>query len=53
MTKKGWGYKNFLADADTGIGISWPQKLKGYFTYVLPAIIARVFIMGYIEKFGG
>jgi NSS family neurotransmitter:Na+ symporter len=51
MTKKGWGYKNFLEETDTGMGISWPQKLKGYFTYVLPAIIALVFIAGYINKF--
>lgn len=53
MAKKGWGYHNFLKEADEGMGIKWPQKLKGYFTYVLPAIIIFVFIVGYIQKFGG
>ena len=52
MTTKGWGYKNFLEETDSGTGIMWPQKLKGYFTFAMPAIIAIVFIMGYIEKFG-
>jgi len=53
MVKKGWGYKSFLEETDSGAGVMWPQKLKGYFTFVLPIIIAVVFIMGYIAKFGG
>ena len=53
MIKKGWGYKNFLEETDSGTGTMWPNKLKGYFTFVLPAVIAVVFIMGYISKFGG
>jgi len=53
MVKKGWGYKNFLEETDSGKGVMWPQKLRAYFTFVLPAIIAVVFIMGYISKFGG
>jgi len=49
--KKGWGYENFLKEVNAGEGLKWPNKLKFYITYILPAIIALAFIMGYINKF--
>jgi NSS family neurotransmitter:Na+ symporter len=51
MSKKGWGYNNFLAEANAGEGLKWPNQVRGYVTYILPAIIALAFIMGYINKF--
>ena len=51
VTKKGWGWKNFITEANTGIGLSFPDKLKIYMTWILPLIIAAIFIMGYLEKF--
>ncbi|MGI5894281.1 MAG: sodium-dependent transporter [Candidatus Merdivicinus sp.] len=50
-TKYGWGWKKFLAEADSGKGIKFPRWLRGYFTFVLPVIIIFIFIMGYWEKF--
>lgn len=50
-TKYGWGWKNFLAEADIGKGIKFPRGFRVYFTYVLPLIIIFIFIMGYWEKF--
>ena len=50
--KFGWGYENFLAEANEGEGIRFPARLRKYFTFVLPVIVLVIFIMGYWEKFG-
>ena len=51
MSKKGWGWKNFLAEVDAGKGLKFPAKLRVYFKYVLPAIIILLFIGGYLSTF--
>ena len=47
-SKKGWGFDNFLAEANTGRGAKVGRWLKPYLTYVLPLIIVFVFVMGII-----
>ena len=47
-TKKGWGFDNFLAEANTGRGPKVARWLKPYFKYVLPLIIIFVFITGIV-----
>ena len=49
--KYGWGFDNFLAEADQGQGIRFPALFRVYFTYILPFIVLVIFIMGYWEKF--
>lgn len=51
VSKKGWGYQNFLAEADQGQGIRFPKALRVYFTWVLPLIVLFIFVMGYWQKF--
>ena len=51
VTKIGWGWDKFIAEADTGKGIKFPKVLRGYLTYVLPAIILIIFIVKYLEFF--
>ncbi|WP_428771674.1 sodium-dependent transporter [Treponema sp. HNW] len=51
-SKRGWGWDNFIAEADAGEGIRFPGKLRFYITWILPAIVFAIFILGYIEKFG-
>ena len=51
--KIGWGWDNFVAEADAGKGIKFPIQFKFYVRYILPLIILVVFIGGYIDKFGG
>lgn len=51
-SRRGWGWDNFVAEADAGSGMKVPQALRGYITWVIPAIIIVVFVAGYIEKFG-
>jgi NSS family neurotransmitter:Na+ symporter len=51
VTRYGWGWKNFINEANTGVGIKFPHKLRFYVTFILPFIVLIVFIFGYIEKF--
>lgn len=53
VKKNGWGWDNFLAEANEGKGMHFPALLKSYMTYVLPAIIIIIYIKGYIDKFSG
>lgn len=48
---KGWGWKNFLAEADAGAGVKFPQFILPYLRYVLPCIVLYVFVQGYVDKF--
>ncbi|MDO4292801.1 MAG: sodium-dependent transporter [Eubacteriales bacterium] len=52
-SKYGWGWNNFIAEADAGNGIKFPKWTRIYVSYVLPAIVLFIFVMGYIQKFGG
>lgn len=47
-SKKGWGWKNFTAEADTGKGAKFPQWARAYMTYVVPVLIAVVLVMGWV-----
>ena len=51
VTRYGWGWDNFVAEADTGRGLKFPRFLRGYLTYVLPVIMLIIFVQGYIAKF--
>lgn len=46
VTKKGWGFENFLAEANAGIGLKLPRWIRPYMTYVLPAVIVVLFVIG-------
>lgn len=51
-SRYGWGWKNFLQEADSGKGIKFPAWARIYVTYILPLIVLFIFVMGYIDKFG-
>jgi len=51
VSKRGWGWDNFIAEADQGKGLKFPKKIRFYVTYILPLIILAVFVMGYWQKF--
>ncbi len=48
MTKRGWGFENYLAETNTGKGLKMPRILRGYLTYVMPCIILAIIILGLI-----
>lgn len=50
-SKLGWGWSNFIAEANTGSGMKFPQKVKGYMTFILPIIVVVVYLKGYWDTF--
>ena len=51
VTKKGWGFDNYLKEANTGNGWKVSKALKIYLKVVLPALILFIFAKGIIDKF--
>ncbi len=51
-SRHGWGWDNFIAEADAGQGLKFPRFLRGYLTWVLPVLMLFIIVMGYINKFG-
>ena len=51
VTRYGWGWKNFVAEADSGNGLKFPKWARPYLTFVLPLIVLIIFVMGYYDKF--
>ena len=49
--KIGWGWANFLAETNAGVGPKLSGAFAGYCKWVLPVIIAAVFIIGLLDKF--
>ena len=50
--KTGWGFKNYLAEANTGDGPKIPAWLFWYYKLVLPPVIGILLIAGYVNIFG-
>ena len=46
VSRYGWGFSNYLKEANTGKGIKIPAWTKGYFKYVLPILLIILFIQG-------
>ncbi len=51
VTRYGWGWKNFLAEANAGKGIKFPKWAKIYVTFILPLIVVFLLVQGYADKF--
>ena len=49
--KNGWGWKNFLAEANDGEGRNLPASLRNYLLYVLPLLIITIYLKGYYDMF--
>ena len=45
-TKWGWGFDNFLKEANKGEGFRLSPLLKPYFQFVLPLLILIILIQG-------
>lgn len=49
--KNGWGWNEFLKEANTGKGRKLTNGLRFYMSYILPAIIVIVYLKGYYDTF--
>ena len=48
----GWGWKNFVAEANIGEGARVKNWMRLYMTYVLPLIVLAILVIGLVNFFG-
>jgi len=48
LNRYGWGWKNFVDEANQGKGLKVVNAMRWYMTFVLPVIILIIFIVGII-----
>ncbi len=51
VSKRGWGFDNYLEETNTGKGMKMPRAFKFYLQIILPALIMFIFVKGIIDKF--
>ena len=51
VIKKAWGWDAFEQEANTGKGLKVRRWMKGYMTWVLPALIAALLVIGLYDFF--
>ena len=51
ITRYGWGWKNFLKEANTGKGYKVAEWMRLYMTWVVPVIISFIFFYGLYSFF--
>ena len=51
VSKRGWGWKKFMEEANAGRGWKVKNWMRGYITYVLPIIIIALFVIGLVTYF--
>lgn len=51
VTKYGWGWKNFIKEANQGKGLKIANWMRFYITYILPVIIFILLVIGIVSKF--
>ena len=47
-SRRGWGWKNFLAEANAGKGAKYPAWLYGWMHYGVPVLVAVILVMGWL-----
>ena len=49
--KYGWGWDNFINEANEGKGLKFPVALKVYAKYILPVILVAFWVIGIVNMF--
>ena len=50
ISKRGWGWENFVTEANKGKGIKVKPWMRGYMTYILPVIVMAFILLGLFYK---
>ena len=53
VSRYGWGWDKFTEEANSGKGLKIQKWMRGYMTYVLPLIVAAVFVIGIVNFISG
>ena len=48
VTRFGWGFENYLKEANTGRGLKIPKGIRIYVTYILPILLFFLTLSGWI-----
>ena len=51
ISKRGWGFDNYLKEANTGVGPKIPRWIKPYYKYNMPIIMLILLIQGIVNTF--
>ena len=51
VTRYGWGWNNFIQEANCGKGMKIAKWMRGYMTFVLPVIVFALLVIGILTKF--
>lgn len=51
ISKRGWGFDNYLKEANTGVGPKIPRWIKPYYKYVMPIIMLILLVQGIVNTF--
>ena len=51
VSKRGWGWENFMAEANAGRGLKVKNWMRGYMTYILPFLFLGIFLIGLVTYF--
>ena len=51
VRKNGWGWDNFVAEVNTGKGMSLSHKLRWYMNYIVPTLGILIYLGGYYDMF--
>lgn len=51
VRKNGWGFENFIKEANSGDGLKFPKWARAYMQYVLPIVVIIVYLKGYYDFF--
>lgn len=49
-TRRGWGWENFLAEANAGKGVRFPACARLWLKFGIPVLILVIFVLGYAPK---
>jgi NSS family neurotransmitter:Na+ symporter len=53
VTRRGWGFEQFFAEANTGRGLKLGRWMRGWLTFGLPAVVLFLLVYGVYAKFAG
>jgi len=49
VTRYGWGWDKFVAEANEGTGLKVQKWMRGYVIYVLPVMVGIIFVVGILS----
>ncbi len=49
VSRYGWGWDNFTAEANSGKGLKVKKWMRPYMTFVLPVIVLIILVLGFIK----